>query len=139
MKSVIRILPLLLALNATSQAQETAVRSKPAETVQQQRLVRFDVNKDGKLDEQELANEKATVDREAVEFEQRLQKQKTDREAVMIRKYDTNKNKILDPDELVAARKQKAATAEALKKYDTNKDGTIDSKEFEAYTKSITK
>ena len=78
-------------------------------------VLKFDVNKDGKLDDTERAAMRA-------EF----QKMRAER----IAKYDTNKDGKLDDAEREAAHKARAA--ERFKQLDTNGNGSLSLEEFKA-------
>jgi len=82
-------------------------------------LKRFDTNKDGKLDDEEIA---------AITPPGR-KKDITD----FFAKYDTNHNGVIDENEKEAIRKDYAANPDGpLKQFDRNKDGKLDDKEIAA-------
>ena len=78
-------------------------------------VLKFDANKDGKLDDTERAAMRAE-----------LQKMRAER----IAKYDTNKDGKLDETERKAVREQVAA--ERFKALDTNGNGSLSLEEFKA-------
>lgn len=58
---------------------------------------------------------------------------KAGRPGMILRKYDTNKNHVIDGDEIAALRKAYEANKTGpLKQFDTNNDGTIDDTEIAA-------
>jgi Ca2+-binding EF-hand superfamily protein len=80
---------------------------------------KFDLNKDGQLDDAERA-----------QLKQAFGAMRAQKKAEMLQKHDANKNGALDPAERQA---MKAARAEArFTKLDTNRDGSISRAEFEA-------
>lgn len=82
-------------------------------------LKRFDANKDGKLDDEEIAAITPPGKKKEI----------TD----FFAKYDKNHNGIIDEDEKEAIRKDYAAKPEGeLKQFDRNKDGKLDDKELAA-------
>ena len=87
-------------------------------------LKRFDTNKDGKLDDAEIAAIKPPTG-----------KGKAGSTAVadVLAKYDKNHNGAIDADEKDALRKDYTANPDGpLKKFDKNKDGKLDDEEIAA-------
>src|SRR5436190_4302308 len=85
-------------------------------------IKRFDTNKDGKLDDEEIA---------AVRPPTGLGKSAGI--AAFYEKYDQNQNGVIDPDERVAIRKDYAAKPNGdLKKFDKNNDGKLSDEEISA-------
>ena len=78
---------------------------------------KFDLNKDGKLDDAERA-----------QLKQAFEAKHAQKKAEMLQKHDANKNGVLDPAERTA---MQAARAEArFAKLDSNGDGMISRQEF---------
>ena len=87
-------------------------------------LKRFDKNKDGKLDDEEIAAIKPPTG-----------KGKAGSAAITdsLAKYDKNHNGVIDADEKDAIRKDYAANPDGpLKKFDKNRDGKLDDEELAA-------
>lgn len=87
-------------------------------------LQKYDLNKDGKLDDGERAAMRA-------DFKAKFEKERAD----MISRFDTNKDGKLDDGEK-AAMKDTLAT-ERFKKLDTNGDGVLSLDEFKAGQKEL--
>ena len=92
-------------------------------------LERFDTNKDGQLDKQELE----AADREREDREQAMK-------ARVLERFDANKNGVLDPEEKEAARKEFGGRrghrgphgrgdGRMLERFDANKNGRLDPEE----------
>jgi Ca2+-binding EF-hand superfamily protein len=119
-------------------------------------IERYDTNKDGKLDQQELeaahaareaemkarmlerfdANKNGVMDPEEKEaarqaFRGGRHGRGGDHEARLLERFDANKNGVLDPEEKAAAK------AEFVKRFDTNGDGQIDDNERAAARKQF--
>jgi hypothetical protein len=92
-------------------------------------LERFDTNKDGQLDKQELE----AADRAREERAQAMKARARER-------FDANKNGVLDPEEKAAARQEfrghkghrGRGHGRMLERFDANKNGTLDPEEKEA-------
>jgi Ca2+-binding EF-hand superfamily protein len=92
-------------------------------------LKRFDTNKDGKLDDEEIAAVKPPTGLG-----------KSAGITAFFDKYDKNQNGVIDSDEREAIRKDYAAKPNGdLKKFDTNNDGTLSDEEISAITRSTGK
>lgn len=90
-------------------------------------LEKYDANKDGKLDQQEL--DAMDKDRDG-----RHEAMK----ARMLERFDANKNGVLDPEEKEAAKAAfEQRRAEFVKRFDTNGDGKLDDTEREAARKEF--
>ena len=90
-------------------------------------LERFDTNKDGQLDKQELE----AADRAR---EERAQAMK----ARVLEQFDANKNGVLDPEEKDAAKAEfQQRREEFVKRFDTNGDGQLDDNERAAARKEF--
>lgn len=100
-----------MLLSATARADEKPANAEPKSSAVNHRNEQYDVNKDGKLDEQERAAMKA--DRAAK------------RQARLLAKYDANKNGQLDPEEEAVHKadveKRRAARAEKKKAKEAEK------------------
>jgi Ca2+-binding EF-hand superfamily protein len=82
-------------------------------------LKQFDLNADGKLDDQEIAAIKSVSKKEQLRQ--------------IIAKYDKNGNGMIDGDEKEAIRKDYAAKKSGdLRQFDLNRDGTLDDSEIAA-------
>jgi Ca2+-binding EF-hand superfamily protein len=87
-------------------------------------LKRFDTNKDGKLDDAEIAAIKPPTGKG---------KAASAGVADFFAKYDRNHNGVIDTDEKAAIRKDYAANPDGpLKKFDKNNDGKLDDEELAA-------
>jgi Ca2+-binding EF-hand superfamily protein len=87
-------------------------------------LKRFDTNKDGKLDDGEIAAIKPPTGKG---------KAASAGVADFFAKYDRNHNGVIDTDEKAAIRKDYAANPDGpLKKFDKNNDGKLDDEEIAA-------
>lgn len=90
-------------------------------------LEKYDANKDGKLDRQELD----AADRDREERREQMK-------ARMVERFDANKNGVLDPEEKQAARKAFRGRrggrghGRMLERFDANKNGVLDPEEKEA-------
>ena len=114
MKLALAFCGLSLAVGGIAAAEGFHGRADRAEILQ-----KYDINKDGKLDDGEKAAMRADF---KAKFEQKR--------AEMISKFDTNKDGKLDDGEK-AAMKDTLAT-ERFKKLDTNGDGVLSIDEFKA-------
>lgn len=82
-------------------------------------IAKFDANKDGKLDEKEMAEAKKAWEEKHAE-----------REGRMLEKFDTNKDGKLDEKEKAAAEEARSKWhAEALKRFDADHDGKLNEQE----------
>jgi Ca2+-binding EF-hand superfamily protein len=91
-------------------------------------IERYDADKDGKVDAQELEAGRAAREQEM--------------KARMLERFDANKNGLLDPEEKEAARKQsrgrrgghhaRGHQGRMLERFDANKNGVMDPEEKEA-------
>jgi Ca2+-binding EF-hand superfamily protein len=87
-------------------------------------IERYDADKDGKLDQQELEAAHAARG-EAMK-------------ARMLERFDANKNGVLDPEEREAAKAaREQRRAELVKRFDANGDGKLDQTEREAARKEF--
>ena len=85
-------------------------------------LKKFDLNRDGKLDDKEIAAIKLPTGKAAGSDV-----------TAFFAKYDKNHNGVIDEDEKDAIRKDYAASPEGdLKRFDKNKDGKLDDEEIAA-------
>lgn len=132
---------LLPALFAATQFLPPAAAQSEAQTRDAEIIKRYDTNKDGKLDDAEIAAVKEKVFMEGQQKQEDRRDRVRERQEKLVAEFDKNGDGKLDDTERAVMEIEYRARVEKrprlLERFDTNKDGKLDDAEWTAAKEKI--